>query len=249
MTATTIISIPTAAAGVEVDVTIPMTVPAEEGVHVGEWRLRNAAGQDFGPILNLTVYTRPGCSTPPVLSFFKAEPAAIGEGALSLLSWGQVRNADQVEIVDLGSVDPNGNRLLVQPDKTTTYTLQATCGSQTVMSQATVTVDTSLPAFVITGVTTTADPAQFNGSCADGETIQFSGEFTSNGPGVVLYHWDRSDSSTSSPRLFMFDQAGMQTLKEEWTFWGSMQGWMEMQILAPVQSDPARADFSLSCSP
>jgi len=250
MTTTKAIPIAETHAGGTVDVTVPMTAPGEAGVHTGEWRLRNASGQDFGPIINLTLYTRPGCSLPPQFSFFTADPETIGPRALSLLSWGQVTNVDKLEIVGLGSVDLNGNRLLVQPDQTTTYTLQATCGTNTVTTQATVTVDTSLPIFAITSITATANPANFSGVCGeDGKKIDFTGSFVSNGPGVVQYHWARSDEGYSNPRILIIDQANTQTFKDYWMLGASLSGWKEMKIFAPVESDEVRASFTLTCTP
>jgi hypothetical protein len=248
MTGTMGVPVASTAAGASVDVSVPMKAPAEAGVHTGEWGLRNSVGQDFGPIFNLTVYTRPGCSQPPAFSFFKAEPATIGPGAMSMLTWGQVTNVDTVEIAGMGSVDPDGNRLLVQPEATTTYTLQATCGSNTVTTQVTLTVDTSLPHFAVSNVTASATPADFSGVCpASGKQINFAAAFTSNGPGVVLYRWNRDDSGSADPLLFTFDKAGTQSLSSYWILRRSNTGWMELKILGPVQAN-ARADFKLTCS-
>ena len=249
MTAATSVPVAAAAAGAETDVTVPMTAPADAGVHTGEWRLRNSAGLDFGPILNLTLYTRPGCSVAPQVSSFTADPPTIGPGALSMITWSQVTNVDKLEILGIGPVDPSGDRLLVQPDHTTSYTLRATCGSNVVETQATVTVDESLPHFAITSVAASADPAKFSGLCSDLKGVLFTGSFVSNGPGVVLYGWRRSDSQTLTPEVAIFDQAGAHSLTENWGLMSSFDGWMEFIILAPTESDPARANFSLVCSP
>ena len=240
-------SVPQAAGGAAVSVTVPMKAPAGPGVHAGQYRLQTS-GKAFGPILNVVVYTRPGCSLPSEFSSFGAEPAKIGRGALSLLSWGQVTNVDNVEIDGFGNEDANGGRVLVQPDKTTTYTLRATCGSSSVTKQVTVTVDASLPAFAITSVTASANPPSYSGACGAGKRIDFTGEFVSNGPGVVLYHWDRMDSSGSSALLWTFDAAGSQRLTTDWQLPVTTNGWMELKILAPIQSEPARANFSLTCT-
>ena len=111
------------------------------------------------------------------------------------------------------------------------------------------TVDASLPAFAITSVTASADPPSYSGSCgATGKRIDFTGEFVGNGPGVVLYHWDRMDSAGSNALLWTFDAAGSQRLSSYWQLAGTTDGWMELKILAPIQSEPARASFSLTCT-
>ena len=249
MVSTTTVSVPDTATGTEAEVTVPMTAPAEAGVHVGEWRLRTASGQDFGPIINLTLYVRPGCSLPPVLSFFTAKPATIGPGALSLLSWGQVTNVDSVEIIGLGSIDPNGGRLLVQPDQTTTYSLKATCSGQATTSQITVMVDSNLPTFAIDSINAAADPSHFSGSCGGGIVVNFYGTFSSNGPGVVVYQWIWSDGSASDPDISIIDQAGEQSIPNSWTISGSYESFVDFKILAPIEKEAVRANFSLTCLP
>jgi hypothetical protein len=236
------------AGGAAVDVTVRMTAPAGPGVHAGEYRLRAPSGNVFGPIFNLVVYARPGCSVPAEFSSLKAEPATIGAGALSMLTWGQVTNVDKLELVGFGETAVSGGRVLVQPDQTTTYTLRATCGASSVTKEVTVTVDTSLPAFAITNVTAAADPPSYSGPCEGGKRLYFTGEFVSNGPGVVLYRWDRMDGMAPNVLPWTFDAAGSQRLTSDWQLSGTVQGWMELKILAPVESEPARANFSLACT-
>ena len=249
MATTTSVPVAATSAGNTVDVSVAMAIPAEAGVHTGEWRLRSASGQDFGPVIDLTLYARPGCTLPPQLTAFAASPAAIGPGALSLLSWGQVTNVDNVEILGLGEVDPNGDRLLVQPKGTTTYTLQATCGEKTATSQTTVAIDPDLPPFAISALTASADPAHFSGPCSPGEEIRFSAKFVSNAPGVILYRWDASNGGTSDPRLFVIENAGSQIVTTSWRLSSSSSGWMAFKILAPQESEAVRANFSLICTP
>jgi hypothetical protein len=165
-----------------------------------------------------------------------------------MLSWGQATNVDKLEIAGIGPVDPGGDRLLVQPDHTTTYTLQATCGGKKIETQTTVTVDESLPHFAITNIAASAEPAQFSGPRGRGKTVLFTGSFISNGPGVVLYGWRRSDSKTFTSAVYIFDQAGAHSLTENWGPLGSFDGWMDFKILAPVVSNAVRANFSVTCS-
>jgi len=249
MTSTKSVPVPSTAAGESVDISVPMTAPADEGVHIGEWRLRNATGKDFGPLINLTLYTRPGCSLPPKLSFFQAEPATIGQGALSLLSWGQVNNVDKVEIAGIGPVDPNGNRMLLRLDKTTTFTLQATCGTNTVKSEATITVDPALPPFAVSNVQAVADPANYTGACSAGVKIVFSGIFDSNGPGVVLYQWSRADGSIPASAFSILDKAGTHTVTSTWFLGSSTQSGLEFKLVAPLEGQVVPAGLTLTCTP
>ena len=85
-----------------------------------------------------------------VIDYFVAEPAVIGLGDTSRLSW-KVRNADSVTISGLGSQDPEGSAI-VNPTSTTTYTLTAKRGS--------------LPAVTAT-VTVTVEPVEIEYFVAD----------------------------------------------------------------------------------
>lgn len=81
-----------------------------------------------------------GCSGTPIISSFSASPPSIIVGQSTMLSWGAVTNADSVEIgPDIGGVGTPGS-MRVSPGSTTTYTLRARCGSNTVTRQTTVTV-------------------------------------------------------------------------------------------------------------
>ena len=75
----------------------------------------------------------------PQIVIFQANPGTINAGESSTLSW-TVINADTVAITSLGNVALTGSRA-VTPPTTTTYTLTATRGTQTVTAQATVTVN------------------------------------------------------------------------------------------------------------
>jgi hypothetical protein len=46
----------------------------------------------------------------------------------------------------------------------------------------------------------------------------------------------------------LFNKAGAHSLTGNWGPLGSFNGGMEFTILAPTESAPARADFSLVCS-
>ncbi len=235
--------------GDTVEVSMKMTAPAQAGVQGGEWRLRSPDSLDFGPVVNLVIYARPGCSLPPQLSSFTVDPAAIGPGALSLLSWGQATNVDKLEILGLGEVDPNGDRLLVQPKETTAYTLQATCGSQTASAQVTLQVDPGLPPFTVTDVSASAEPAQFSGSCAGGVSIRFTGEFVASSPGVILYRWVSSDGNRNPEQVIIAEKAGSQSVSTSWQLSRNLSAWLGLEILAPQDSPVVQAPFTLTCAP
>ena len=81
-----------------------------------------------------------GCVGTPIIASFSASPSTITAGNSTTLSWGAVTNADSVSIEPgIGGVTTPGSRS-VSPATTTTYTLTARCGSNTLTRQTTVTV-------------------------------------------------------------------------------------------------------------
>lgn len=248
------IPVPATASNATVDLTVPLQAPSTPGVHVGHWRLRKADGEFFGPIINTTIYTRSGCSVAPQMSFFKATPETVGQGALVLLEWGQTTNVDSVTISpEIGEVDVNGGRLLIQPKETTTFTLTATCGAQTTQQQVTVNVDPTLPPFAITALTAQASPDKFVGACVgpegEGHRTDFGATITVSSPGVVVYKWNRSDGALSTPLVAIVDPAQPAVVTTYWMLWASLSGYQEFEILAPAGVEPARAEFTLACTP
>jgi hypothetical protein len=249
------IPVPATASGATVNLSIPLQAPSTPGVHVGHWRLRTAAGEFFGPIINTTIYTRPGCSVAPQMSFFKGTPETVGPNAIVLLEWGQITNVDKAEITpEIGAVDVNGGRLLIEPKQTTTFTLTATCGAQTTQQQVTVNVDPSLPPFAITSLTAQAAPEQYVGACINAEgvaaRIDFAATVTANGPGVILYKWNRSDGAIYSPYFAIVDSSQPLVVTTYWSLSASVSEYQEFEILAPTTDiPPSRASFTLACTP
>lgn len=100
----------------------------------------------------------PVCSGTPNIASFSASPTQIAQGESSVLSWGNVTNADSVFLGSDGVASP-GSRL-VAPTVSTTYTLTARCGSNTQTRQVTVFVATPIPPSLTPTRTPTAPPPQ-----------------------------------------------------------------------------------------
>jgi len=97
-----------------------------------------------------TVTVSGGTANPPNISTFVAQPATIAAGGTSALSW-SVSGATFLSIDGgVGPVTPvSSGSVTVKPATTTTYTLSAQNGAGTTTAQATVTVNASLGAFVL----------------------------------------------------------------------------------------------------
>jgi hypothetical protein len=157
--------IPPTAPGATADISIPMTAPLSNGSYVGIWRLRDSSGQFFGtnlsvqivvgtPTATATNTTIPptggappsGCVGTPDDFTFTVSPANINAGQTATLSWSAITNASGAFLDGQGIATP-GNRN-VKPAQTTTYTLQAVCGTNTRTKTVTVNVTgTSAPSF------------------------------------------------------------------------------------------------------
>ncbi len=244
LTASTAVAIPAAAPGATVDLTVPMVAPAAPGVHTSQWRLRNANGASFGPIINQTIYVRPGCSVPPSISTFTVSPATISRGAEVTFSWGQVTNVDSLEITPaVGRVDMNGGSANTAPQATTTYALVAHCGSNTAQKQVTVPVFETAPGFAVTGVTASAGKSAYSGQCP--HLVEFSAVITTNGAGTVGFFWERNDGPTTATQYVTFDAAGSKTITRERTM--AMSWWERVRILSPNSLVSNQVDVSITC--
>jgi hypothetical protein len=93
--------------------------------------------------VTVTVEGTSTCSGAPLISSFTANPATIQKGESSTLEWGLVANANGAYLTDgkeITGVATPGQQA-VTPDRTTTYTLVAFCGSNLVASEVAVTVE------------------------------------------------------------------------------------------------------------
>lgn len=97
--------------------------------------------------ISLTVNVNGGCSGNPNFNGFSANPSTITKGQSSILRWGLVTNATSVVLKT-----PQGNsgvatpgQITVKPGSTTTYTLVAYCGNNSVNQSVTVTVNNPQP--------------------------------------------------------------------------------------------------------
>jgi len=76
----------------------------------------------------------------PVINSFEVSPSVVSAGGQASLSW-DVSNADTIEIdQNIGAVPATGSEN-VSPTETTTYTITASRGDETVMATATLTVE------------------------------------------------------------------------------------------------------------
>ncbi len=259
MTTATAIPVPATAPGATTDLRVPMVAPDAPGTYNGVWRLKNASGAFFGttvtvvirvgtplpptPAFTVTPPPRPaGCNGTPVIPSFVASPASILSGGTSTLSWGAVANADSAEIDQgIGGVATPGN-IVVTPSTTTTYTLTARCGNAFATSQVTVFVNN--PNFGVTGVTVNVNPGSANTCPA---AFVFSASITANGPGVVVYRWERSDGSVTPVLSLSFAGFGSQTVTTQWNLGSPVSGWARLHILSPNEVTSNQAPITLTC--
>ena len=82
------------------------------------------------------------CTGMPIISSFSASPSVIAPGETSTIRWGMVYNAERVILIAPGQKTgvATPGQMIVYPDQTTTYTLEAACGRSKVKAQVTVNV-------------------------------------------------------------------------------------------------------------
>ena len=79
------------------------------------------------------------------------------------------------------------------------------------------------------------------------QTFVFDGIITVNGPMVVAYTWDRSDSATGPIQKIVFANAGTQKVQTTWSIGRSYEGWERLRIISPVPKTSSETRFSLAC--
>jgi len=171
------------------------------------------------PVVTLTPTRTPTSGLPPAscvgtpnITSFSASPASILVGQSATLSWGSVTNAESVSLEPgLGGVASPGSRS-VSPNTTTTYTLVARCGSNSISRQATVSV-TSLPIITIvptrTPTRTPTKPSDTQGppapslvapkgnlSCRTSVTLDWNAVSDPSGIKQYIVKWTRNDGQT-----------------------------------------------------
>jgi hypothetical protein len=196
----------------------------------------------------LTVRGTATCTGAPNIASFSANPSAIASGDSSNLSWG-VTNADSIEIDHgVGTVTSPGSKA-VRPASTTTYTLTARCGNQSKTKQVTIQVN---PAFAVTGVTASADPEFFTGSCP--HNVTFSAKITTNGPGTVKYKWIDCDKCPTGETTVVFNSAGSKTVNTGALSYNNQSGverqthTAQLQVTSPNPVTSNQAKFTLTCA-
>jgi hypothetical protein len=220
MAGTNFVAVPQTAPGDTADLLVSMTAPAAPGAHTGQWKMRNVRDSYFGGAVTVAINVvdtsappqppteqpqappaQTGCSGTPNIASFSASPTSFGiSGGQTTLTWGEVTNADSVEIDNgIGGVATPGNTT-VQVNQNTTFTLTAHCGSNSKTAQATVTVLTlhivqPVVPFLIFKVTGAS--ASKNAYVCDSHgmaTGKFNGTISANGAGDITYKWEDSNA-------------------------------------------------------
>jgi hypothetical protein len=76
-------------------------------------------------------------------------------------------------------------------------------------------------------------------------------QITTNGAGSVVYHWTRSDSSSSSTATLTFDSAGTQSINYDWALgstWAGTTSWVGIYIDDPNHQDFGHKTFTTACT-
>ncbi|MBI4790658.1 MAG: hypothetical protein HY782_26820 [Chloroflexi bacterium] len=151
-----------------------------------------------------------GCSGTPNIASFSASPATIERGQSATLSWGAVTNADSVSIEPgIGGVAAPGSTG-VSPQNTTTYTLTARCGSNSITRQTTIQVNAPPPPATNTPTRTpTTKPPDTQGppapnlrspkgslSCRTSVTLDWDAVSDPSGIKHYIVKWTRNDGQS-----------------------------------------------------
>jgi hypothetical protein len=182
----------------------------------------------------------------PVINYFTASPPFISAGGSSLLRW-DVSYATSVTIDNgIGPVASHGT-MIVSPPYSTAYTLAATNAYGYTTQTLLVEVSGTPPplTFAVTSVTASASSPSYSGPCP--YQFNFSATITTNGPGMVIYQWERSDGASSAPQTVYFGSAGSIVVTTYWFLGAPGPGWERVRILSPNSILSNEAFFILNC--
>ncbi len=275
MTGTTAIAVPLTAPGATADLLVAMTAPNTTGMHSGVWRLKAANGTVFGTSVTVKInvidpnqpqqppqeVTPPppnqsgNCSGSPTISSFTTNYSTIVKGSTATLSWGEVSNADAVDIDQgIGGVGTPGSAT-VSPASTTTYTLTAHCGANTATKQVTIQVSTLLipilpiiPIFQATGANISYEDLGTQLILCGSRHYKANGTITTNWSGDVKYAWIQSGIPLSVIKTLHFDAAGTKSV-EPYSFTptsSNKSGTLKLHVSAPNSLDSNTLDWSCS---
>ena len=110
--------------------------------------------------------------------------------------------------------------------------------------------------FRVTSAFLKADSSDNRGACP--VTVNFGGDITTNGAGLVKYVFTRSDGATSGVQYLNFERAGTMRVSYQWTLGDSIlssyEGWVAIKVLAPneIMSFHERGlagYFTTTCTP
>jgi hypothetical protein len=105
--------------------------------------------------------------------------------------------------------------------------------------------------FAVTAASLKADVPALGAPCP--VTVKFTGEITTNGPGIVSYRLVRSDGATGPEYKLDFKAAGTQSVGTTWMLGGaglpSYEGWITIRILSPneMESEQNAGRFAMAC--
>jgi hypothetical protein len=283
MATTTAIAVPSTAPGATADLLVAMAAPTTVGAHSGQWKLRTVADSFFGGPMTVSIKvinpsappaqppaqpaaqppaSSGGCTgTPVISSFFVSAPTAVSNAAITVdagttvqLGWGQVMNADSVEVDHgIGDVAAPGSATDT-PGSSTTYTLSAHCGSNTKTAQVSVTVSAGSPLHLVTvappvyhllifkvtsaSVSKTCDPGNIK--------TNFAGTITANGSGNVTYRWEDDNGSRGGTYSLSFGAAGTQSTMSTYRVHAG-SGTIYIHVLTPNDLQSGGKTFNPTC--
>ena|GEM_PF-2602777 len=97
---------------------------------------------------------------------------------------------------------------------------------------------------LVTGLVVGVDKFPYTGPCP--KTINFWGTISTNGPGTVIYRWERSDGSATTPETLTYTAAGSKTVTNTWIL-GEGTAWQRLHVLPPDEMTSSQVDFTLTC--
>ena len=89
-------------------------------------------------------------------------------------------------------------------------------------------------------------PPAVTGNC-NPSRVHFTAHITSDTPGKVTYVWRRSDKGASATQTLDFAKPGALPVSYDWLLKRSINGWVSLKIITPVEVESRKANFEVKC--
>jgi hypothetical protein len=105
------------------------------------------------------------------------------------------------------------------------------------------------PEITVTNIKVSIDPPAMNVACeAFPQSVVISAQITTNGPAIVVWHWESSAGKSSPEKELLFEEAGSKTVQDFYQVDGANDYAVQVKTSLP-NAFMDQANFKVTCTP